>query len=124
HAYSNGPSASGTLVRFIANVHGFAHVRGSSKVTDHSTVFGPIGLKRSTSFRCSLDPRYAVLSVKFVVSTTSVLPSKWPRASPRYSRIFPLTCGAGPSGMIRVSFTISYLIATYPGPWRIWYELP
>ena len=30
----------------------------------------------------SLEPRYDVLSVKFVVSTTSVGPSKWPRASP------------------------------------------
>ena len=75
-------------------------------------------LKRSVSFsfvlvRLPLPLRpIAVLSVKFVVSTTSVEPSKRPRASPRYSRIFPLTCGAGPSGMMRVSFTISYLIAT------------
>ena len=38
--------------------------------------------KRSTTCRFSLEPRKAVLSVKLVVSTTSVLPSQWPRESP------------------------------------------
>ena len=71
----------------MANVHGRAHVCGSSSVTDHSTVSGPSGVKRSTIRSWSLEPRYGVLSVKLVVSTTSVSPSQWPRASPMYCRI-------------------------------------
>jgi len=51
----------------MANVHGVAHVWGSSNVADHSTLSAPVRVKRSTSFRCSLEPRYAILSVKFVV---------------------------------------------------------
>ena len=42
------------LVRFIANVHGRVHVCGSLSVTDHSTVSGRDGLKRSIIFRFSL----------------------------------------------------------------------
>ena len=36
---------------------GFAHVCESSSVTDHSTVSGPSGVKRSIILSCSLDPR-------------------------------------------------------------------
>ena len=67
----------------MPKVHGLAHVCGSSNVTDHSTVSGAVILNRSVIVRNSLEPRYGVLSVKFVVSTTRVLPSKCPRASPR-----------------------------------------
>jgi hypothetical protein len=42
-----------------------------------------MGVNRSVIFRCSLAPRNALRAVKFVVSTTSVLPSYQPRASPR-----------------------------------------
>ena len=117
-AYSNGPWLSGTLVRFMPNVHGRAHVCGSSKWTDHSIVLAPTGLNRSVIVRYWLESRYAVWSVKFVVSTTSVSPSQWPRASPRHaSRILGLMCGRlSSAGLIRVSFTISYRMATYPGP--------
>jgi hypothetical protein len=43
--------------------------------------------KRSTTWRLSLDPRNRVLSVKFVVSTTSVSPSQRPTESPSHFRI-------------------------------------
>ena len=76
----SGASSAPTLVRRIAKVHGRAHVAGSSKVTAHSTCPSSTGVKRSTSRSRSLDPRYGVRSVKFVVSITSVVPSKRPRA--------------------------------------------
>ena len=46
-------------------------------------------------------PRNGVRSVKFVVSTTSVLPSQRPRESPWSKRSFGPTCGLPSSGMIR-----------------------
>jgi hypothetical protein len=54
----------------MANVHGRVQVCASSNVTDHSTVSGPSGVKRSVIRNWSLDPRYGILSVKFVVSTS------------------------------------------------------
>ena len=50
----------------------------------------------------ALDPS-TPLSLKLVVSTTSVLPSQCPRASPFHMRMFAPTCGRPSSGMMRVS---------------------
>ena len=42
---------------------------------------------RSMTCRFSVEPRKRVLSVKFVVSTTSVSPSQWPTESPIHLRM-------------------------------------
>ena len=55
---------------------------GSSIVNLYKSVSGPTLLKRSVKWRFSSAPLNFVLSVKFVVSTTSVSPSQWPRGSP------------------------------------------
>jgi len=46
--------------------------------------FAKLASRVKRSMRCSfsLDPRKAVMPVKLVVSTTSVLPSQWPTESP------------------------------------------
>ena len=58
-------------------------------------VFAPVRVKRSTRRSCSSPPKTTsgkvprlrwTLSVKFVVSTTRVFPSQWPRESPSHCR--------------------------------------
>ena len=57
--------------------------------------------------------------MKLVVSTTSVLPSQWPRGSPIHWRISGGKCGRtplGPSmGMMRTSWIFSTTIGDVPG---------
>ena len=65
--------------------------RVGHRVLVASIVFGPIRVNRSTTCNASVDPWKFVagdLSLKFVVSTTSVLPSHRPRASPYHWRTF------------------------------------
>ena len=69
-------------------------------------------LNRSTSFMFGLDPRKFVLSVKFVVVTTSVLPSQRPRESPIHWRMAGDAWGRPSSGMMRTSWIISVRITT------------
>src|SRR5678816_735627 len=52
--------------------------------------------------------------LKFVVSTTSVLPSQRPRDSPRYCLIVPSSGGRPFVGMMRASCAISRRMTTYP----------
>jgi len=63
-------------------VQGAVHVVGSVIVAAYSMVFASSRVKRSTSVRFSPAPRYGNFGEKFVVSTTSVWPSKRPRESP------------------------------------------
>ena len=75
-------------------------------------------VKRSTSFMFfvaywNVEPRPS--SVKFVVSTTSVWPSQWPRESPSHWRTVDGRCGLLLIGMIRVSCICSCTIETTPG---------
>src|SRR6266850_1136524 len=90
HAYSYNsvvcmPSCW-ALVKPPANVHGFVNSLGSSMVTTYSIVFASTGVKRSTVCKASLwmvpTMSYQVRPVKFVVSTTSVVPSQRPTESP------------------------------------------
>ena len=70
---------------------------------------GSMRVKRSVSFRsslCGILPT-ASSSVKFVVSTTSVSPSKRPTDDPMYWRTPALACARPSSGMTRVSCSIS-----------------
>src|SRR5215208_496052 len=86
--------------------HGRVHVRGSSSVYSYLIVVGLTSVKRSVIFRFSVDPwklAAGVLSLKFVVSTTSVLPSQRPRESPSQPRTLDGGCGRPFSGMIRTS---------------------
>ena len=80
-----GRSLSSVCVRFIANVHGRVHVcrdRRTSRTTRRvSGATRREALDRCFSVRRSSRDRRSC-RVKFVVSTTSVLPSQWPRASP------------------------------------------
>ena len=89
----------------IANVHGFTQVSGSSTVIDHSILSGAVGMNRSISFIFGEPFRYVERGSNSIVSTTSVLPSQWPRASPMCERE-PVR-GLLSRRMIRVSCTIS-----------------
>ena len=76
-------------------------------------VSGSTRVKRSIRRKLSSDPRNVarcipalislVLPVKLVVSTTSVLPSQWPRESPIHCRMPGGRCGRPSMGMMRVS---------------------
>ena len=80
-------------------------------------------VKRSTSRRFSPDPtalvisglKLDVLSVKFVVSTTSVAPSQRARESPIHCRSPGGRCARPSSGTIRASWTISLRTTTWSG---------
>jgi hypothetical protein len=73
-------------------------------------------VNRSTTRKVDASAlRYAEVCLKFVVSTTSVAPSQWPRESPRCWRIFAPMCGRPSSGTRRCSCSSSYRIATRPG---------
>ena len=69
-----------------------AQVAGSSTVNRYSSVLASIRVNRSTTCSCSVEPRNRVLSVKFVVSTTSVSPSQRPTESPIHLRTFAGRC--------------------------------
>ena len=96
-------------------VQGFVHVAGSVTVNSYLSVFGSASVKRSTRRMPAVDPCHLVSSVKLVVSTTSVLPSQWPRASPKYCRTFDGRCGRPSRGMMRTSLFDSWIHITYPG---------
>src|SRR6476619_885371 len=86
--------------------HGRVHVCGSSTVYSYLIVVGFTSVNRSVIFRFSVDPWKFVagfLSLKFVVRTTSVFPSQWPRAIPSHARTFGGGIGRPSSGIIRTS---------------------
>ena len=56
-------------------------------VASYCRVLAETRVKRSTRCRSFDTPMKAVLGEKFVVSTTSVSPSQWPRESPIHCRI-------------------------------------
>src|SRR6476619_860467 len=90
----------------VSTDHGRVHVRGSSSVYSYLIVVGFTSVKRSVIFRSSVDPWKlvaGVLSLKFVVCTTSVLPSQWPREMPIHPRTFDGGIGRPSNGMIRTS---------------------
>ena len=72
----------------------------------------------------ALCPTGRVFSVKFVTSTTEVLPSQWPRESPIPRRISESTCGRPSSGMggkaldarVEVLQLLVRQLAWVPGP--------
>jgi len=59
-----------------------------------------------------LAPRNAGLSLKFVVSMTSVSPSQWPLGSPIHERTPDDACARLSVGTTRVSWSISIRIMT------------
>jgi hypothetical protein len=63
-------------------VHGLVQTVGSLIVVLYSSVFASTRVQRSTTCRFSRDPRNSTFGLKLVTSTTRVLPSQWPRASP------------------------------------------
>ena len=70
----------------------------------------PPRLGDSEPAHSKVEPRAS--SVKFVVSTTSVLPSQWPRESPSHWRTVDGRCAPVPIGIIRVSCICSCRMAT------------
>src|SRR5437879_4756985 len=115
HAYSNiGPW---TALRGTIADQGFVHVVGSSIVNLYSIVAASRRVKRSVIFKVlALAPWKVAPGRKLVVSTTSVLPSQWPRESPCHRRMFCERCGRPSNGMMRTSLFHSYSTMTYPGP--------
>ena len=77
-------------------------------------------VNRSVRVSVSPDPtplvivglKLGVLSVKFVVSTTRVSPSQWPRASPIHWRMSSGGCGRPSKATTRASCTISLRMTT------------
>src|SRR2546423_13385064 len=103
--------------------HGRVHVFGSSSVYSYLMVPGLTSVNRSVIFRFSVDPWKlvaGVLSLKFAVSTTSVLPCQWPREMPSHARTFDGGNGRPSNGMIRTSEPDCVMIDAYPGDCRIW----
>src|SRR6202521_3274154 len=95
---------------------GFVHVAGSSIVNLYSIVLWSLRVKYSVIFKVlALAPWKVAPGRKLVVSTTSVLPSQWPRESPCHGWILDERCGLPSRGMMRVSLFHSYSIITYPG---------
>src|SRR5215510_936304 len=82
-------------------VHGRTHTVGSSTVTAYSSVVGPVRVQRSTTCRFSRDPWKSVFALKFVTSTTSVLPSQRPRESPHHCRTCDGRWGRSVIGIVR-----------------------
>src|SRR5687767_3718102 len=94
---------------------GLVHVFGSVSVYWYRIVLGAIRSMRSMMRRLSLVPYIfgaGALSLKFVVSTTSVFPSHRPRASPNQCRMLEGTCGRLSSGMMRTSLFDWWTIVT------------
>ncbi len=74
-------------------------------MTSYLMASRPVRVKRSIRWRTGVDPR--VFALKWLDSTTSVVPSHRPRASPMYIRIASdkgaFCRGDESSGMTRVS---------------------
>src|SRR5947208_4679031 len=101
--------------------HGLVHVAESSSVNSYRSVFGPASVKRSISFVPAVPPRKLVPgAVKFVVSTTSVLPSQRPRESPSQFRTLDGRCGRPSRGMMRASLFDCMISTAYPGARKIY----
>ena len=67
-----------------------------------------------------LEPCHAVVSLKWLVSTTSVSPSQCPRESPGYWRRFSAIVGRPSIGMIRGGLLLcSVKSATWSVVWKI-----
>src|SRR5437867_13402250 len=99
---------------------------GSTTVILYSIVSSLVRVKRSLKRMVSVDgfnggepgtPALVIagLPLKFVVSTTSVLPSQRPLDSPNHCLIDGSSAGRPLVGMIRASWAISMTITTYPG---------
>src|SRR5580698_108493 len=108
------------LVTAICAVQGLVNAVGSSTVNSYSNVSGEVRVKRSVKCKFRSDPRKEYSSEKFVVSTTSVLPSQCPRESPIHWRILLATWGLPSSGMMRALWIISFRITTRSRDCRIW----
>ena len=91
-------------------------------VKRYSSVRGPTRVKHSITCRSSVAPWNLVLSVKLVVSTTSVSPSQWPTESPSHRRMVLGRCVAFMRTM-RTSCTISVRIVTEFLVCTIWCRL-
>src|SRR5438105_3510274 len=89
------------LVNSCLVVHGRVHVVGSSSVTTYSMVVGLVRVQRSMMCRFSRDPMNSFLPLKFVTSTTRVLPSQWPRESPHQKRTDDGRCALPSTGIVR-----------------------
>jgi hypothetical protein len=77
---------------------------GSVNVASYAIVSFAVRVKRSTSFSDGVEPRGVIF--RLAVSTTSVVPSQWPREAPMYERIDERSrsrCAGGSIGMTRVS---------------------
>src|ERR1700752_3960289 len=66
----------------ISAVQDVAHVAGSSTVNRYIIVSSAVRVKRSMRCRLSLDPRYAVWLLKFVVATRRLFPPQCPPEPP------------------------------------------
>src|SRR2546428_14162881 len=112
-AYSNiGPF---TWLMGMTADQGFAHVVGSSIVNLYSIVSLSMRVKRSVILRVpGLALRKADSGLKLVLSTTSVSPSQWPRASPCHCWRLAETCEPLPIGMMGTSLPTSRVMATHP----------
>ena len=74
-------------------------------------------MNRSVRIMSGLDPRNDARALRLVVSTTSVSPSQRPCALPSHEVSAGPSFGRGVVGITRVSWIISFWIATKPGPW-------
>ena len=96
-------------------VQGAVHAVGSSTVTSYWSVLGPTRVKRSIVWRFSAEPLKSLkvlFGEKFVVSTTSVSPSQWPRESPCHWRTLSEKCGLPSRGITRTSWIVSWRTMT------------
>src|SRR5258705_6577677 len=103
--------------------HGRVHVFGSSTVYSYLIVVALTSVNRSVIFRFSVDLWKlvaGVLSLKFAVWTTSVLPSQCPREMPSHARTVDGGSGRPSNGTIRTSEPDCVMIEAYPGDCRIW----
>src|SRR5262245_49032456 len=93
-------------------VNGLVNVDGSFTVNSYCSVLASTRVKRSTRRRFSADPyslpeapmralNAATLDEKFLLSTTSVLPSQRPRESPSHVSMVDGRCGRLSIGIIR-----------------------
>ncbi len=106
-------------------VNGRVSTFGSAVVTVSSIVLESANAKRSTMLIALLwnvpVASSQSQSLMFSVSTTSVFPSQWPRASPIDSLTLEGRCGRfASSGMTRNAWLHSHTITTCPGDWTIW----
>ena len=100
-------------------VKGAVQTTGSSTVNRYSSRVGPRRVNRSVRIMSGLDPRNDARPLKLVVSTTRVSPSQRPCELPSHEVSCGPSFGRGVVGTTRVSWIISFWIATKPGPWKI-----